>query len=634
MEYFANSLSTRTSQSSTWPRRVLVVTALLSILAAGPQQAVAQEMPTVVRELQVQGTFESLIGDRLALVDADGKRHEMIIQVNRLKPIALTGGDVALNEPALIRVVGNVATPLLKEGMVVRATLPISTAAKTGNLQSLQILDSEATVSGIEFSTPPQGNAMVESTVIGHVKAVNSKRLTLSIPRHANVPKESLAISLEKFTETKIETRRLALVQQGDVIKRVAAVELSNGDIVVRLIDIELTGPRDNLRLTVDQQLQIKHWEKSGIAGDPRDFRSQHFLLRTDTSDRHANILLDKLEVMFEGVADYFGRQPRSLVQCYVVDDIGKWDTREWDARVVKKVKAGEGVTIYARRGNDQKAVVFAANNDDVVQHEAVHGFCFLTFDGTGPLWYAEGMAELGKYWQADSTAVAADPAVIGYLTSREPRPLKEIINADSIEGEVWRAYAWRWTLCHFLTHNPNYSREFKRLGIPIMRDPKKNTFENTFGGKAKELTFEYQQFIKHLQDGYRADLCAWQWNVKPRKMRGKRPVSKKILAARGWQATGIEVSVEQTYQVQATGMWKLADGELAKCNADGQVDGTGRLVAVVMSDFELSDEFDLGSDTQFKVPKDGQLFVRCREPMSLIANNQGELQVNFSLAE
>ena len=308
-----------------------------------------------------------------------------------------------------------------------------------------------------------------------------------------------------------------------------------------------------------------------------------------------------------------------------MVDDFSKWDMSDWDQRVIGKLKRGEATTVYRRVGSNQQAVVFSVNKHDVVQHEAVHGFCFLTFQGTGPLWYAEGMAEMGQYWKPDDESVSANPAVIGYLRSRSAHPLKSIINAKQIEGESWKAYAWRWALCHFLATNPNYAEKFRRLGVGLMKETPRASFENTWRQQANELTFEYEQFLQHLESGLRADLIAWEWDYE-NKVTGTRAVQRKISAARGWQSTGAILKEGEIYETRAKGKWKLS-AEHPGINANGAADGQGRLIGVIMKDYELSEEFELGTDPDFTASSDGVLYVRCRERMSQIADNQGEME-------
>ena len=40
---------------------------------------------------------------------------------------------------------------------------------------------------------------------------------------------------------------------------------------------------------------------------------------------------------------------------------------------------------------------MYACEDHAIVQHEAFHAFCAQTFGGLGPVWYAEGMAEMGQ---------------------------------------------------------------------------------------------------------------------------------------------------------------------------------------------------------------------------------------------
>ncbi len=590
-----------------------------------PVALLAQEQQVnVVREIQLKGLFELLVGDEMTIVDVDGKRHRLRIQDNPEQPIGLSGGDIALNSPAAIEVRASVSPSVLRAGMVISLSCQLGGNAKCDNITAARLLPIGSVAQGVDVESLPVGQEMVAAEVQGIIKSVNAKKLVLTLPRHELVPRQTITLDTGALPELEYTTSSLGMLKSGDVIELARAADLSTGDSVVRSIQIELIGIRDNLALSMDEQLQWKYATLSDDPTRPRELRSEHFLMKTDISDRQAQVLLDKLEGMFALVAEYYGRRPRTPVEVYVVDQLSQWDVSEWDPRVVNKVRNGEGTTLYRRVGSEQQAVVFAANKQDVVQHEAVHGFCFLTFQNTGPLWYAEGMAEMGQYWRADDLAVSANPAVIGYLRSRPPQPLKSIINATKIEGETWKAYAWRWALCHFLANNPNYAEDFRRLGISLMKQDSRASFENTWRRQANELTFEYEQFLLHLEAGLRADLCAWDWN-RQASVTGSRAIQQTVLANRGWQPTGALLESGVTYETRAQGTWKLsADSEAV--DADGGEQGEGRLVGVIMKDYQLSEEFELGVDPEFSAVADGALYVRCRERMSLIADNQGDM--------
>src|SRR5213079_2692419 len=105
------------------------------------------------------------------------------------------------------------------------------------------------------------------------------------------------------------------------------------------------------------------------------------------------------------------------------------------------------------------KAVVYATADRGTPQHEAVHAYCGQAFGHTGPLWYAEGMAEMGQYWREGDSSVQCPPYVVEYLRASPAKPLADILADDGgkqgrgasnpVTGDSWQNYAWRWALCH-----------------------------------------------------------------------------------------------------------------------------------------------------------------------------------------
>lgn len=628
--------------------RVLAAVVLtIGFASAAP----AQEEITTVRELALQGTVESLNGDQLVVTDADGKARLLKIQREAGQPIMLSGEQIPLNAPAQIRVRGLLSPAALLEGMVVEAECRLTASGQIEQVSRLELKPPGSDPAGIRFAdNPPAAGQTAAARVGGRIVALNRNRINIDIPRHPSINKNRLTLSTADIEQVAVDFDLTGLVRPGDIVHSVAAAEVSTGDLVVRRLDVELVGVRDEAGLTVDQQLQLKYAHLPDQPLSPREESSRHFVLRTDLSERRTAILLDKLETMVGLVQEYYGDRQRRLrqpIRCIVVSDLTRWDTREFlnspviarlpdfdpqglVDRSVAKIQAGEGMTVYGRIGRDQTAIVYSADNDGVVQHEAVHGYCFLVFGNTGPLWYAEGMAEVGRYWEPDNIAVNANPAIIGYLRESEPLSMATIINARTIDGELWKAYAWRWVLCHMLAHNPNYSRAFHKLGKQLMTD-QPASFESAFGNVADEVSFEYLHFLEHLQTGLRADLCAWDWQKTARPLLPGRTVATRVLANRGWQASGLRVEAGVTYRFLAEGQWQLnpvgnPDG------ADGEgSNGLGRLVGVIMKDFRLSGEFELGADCTWTAPSDGVLYLRCREPLASIADNTGEMEVRIT---
>jgi len=382
-----------------------------------------------------------------------------------------------------------------------------------------------------------------------------------------------------------------------------------------------------------------KDKSQDAIAG-VEDYASSHFVVHTDLTDAEAEELLDRLETMLSLISKYWDRSPSGMIEMYVVKDLKNWPPQFFPDDALYSLEGGAGVTITATRSSrltDEflaKSVVYAVADRGTPQHEAVHAYCGQTFGRTGPLWYSEGMAEMGQYWRANDSSVNAEPVVIRYLRESEPKSLNEIVNAREITGDSWQNYAWRWALCHLLANNTNYSQRFRPLGLGLLTK-QDVSFEQTYGNMAKEISFEYRQFLQDVERGYRADLCSWDWKSKFMLVKTAKVTSVKIEAGRGWQASRLIVQAGEEYEFSAAGNWVMSKGDQG-VDADGDSDGNGRLIGALLTDegddFALGEPFELGRFGTFTAPGEGNLFLRCREPWSDIADNRGTVMVKLKL--
>lgn len=379
-------------------------------------------------------------------------------------------------------------------------------------------------------------------------------------------------------------------------------------------------------------------------ADGPQLYSSRNFNVMTDLDAEAAEELLERLETMLDLVSGYFGRRNTKPIDMYVVDDISNWPQSvldEMDESGLTSIRNGGGLTITQVISNgqqfDSKAVVYATSRRGTPQHEAVHAYCGHAFGRTGPVWYGEGMAEVGNYWNEDDKSVNAEPYVIEYLTSSDIRPLADIVNNPLEQtGDSWQNYAWRWALCHLLGYNENYTERFKPLGLQLLAGNDIDFWE-VYGNHAAEIEFEYQQFLTDLETGYRCDLCSWDWRTRFRALRGSAAATARIQAARGWQGSRLTVTEGATYSYTTEGEWSLA-GDKEMVTAAGDDTGAGRLVGVVQfqnedGSYELSDPFDLGETGTFVAPTEGNLYLRCQEAWGAIADNRGQVEVQLKLA-
>lgn len=377
-------------------------------------------------------------------------------------------------------------------------------------------------------------------------------------------------------------------------------------------------------------------------AGGIQDFTSQHFLIHTDLDAKEAAEQLKKLETMLKLVSTYWKRPTSGIIECYVAKNIKEWPEetlKKMDAGGIAKIEEGAGVCITRTMGNDTqfiaKSIVYAVAEGGVPQHEAVHAYCGQTFGRTGPQWYAEGMAELGNYWVEGKKGVNAHPGAIAFLQKYPPKSVGELISLKQTTGGTWQDYAKWWSLCHFLESNNNYNGLFRELGPLLLLGKSNQGFDQTFGGMADQLSFEYFFFMDHIKPGYRCDLTTWDWRRKFRPLHStKTQISAQLQADRGWQPSGVTVKKGKTYEYAATGTWSTAKGKKA-VSADGDDEGAGRLMGVLlMSEYKLGKEFELGAKGGFTAEADGDLYLRCRDKWEELGDNTGRMSLKFSLKE
>ena len=371
-----------------------------------------------------------------------------------------------------------------------------------------------------------------------------------------------------------------------------------------------------------------------------RSHASTNFRVVTDLPVPEATELLVRLETMLELISLYYGPRIRRPIDMYVAQEIDEWPDAWLDRMApdgIERIRFGHGYTYtqfldFGSRTVDSAAIVYTNARDGLAQHEAVHAYCMLAFGRTGPVWYREGMAEVGRCWRNDDTAVRASTALLEYVRGTDPKSLRAIVNdsvkadADTDENSVWR-----WALCHLLGRNENYTQRFKTLGLALLTGQDVN-FWDVYGNQSPEIEFEFRFFLKHMEPGYRVDLCSWDWKTAAAVPR-RGGARSRIRASLGWQASRATVAAGEEFRFDAAGAWSI-DSDHSPLSADGNAAGGGRLVGCVLSDYTLSDEFELGRSGMFVAPVDGSLFLRCRDSWGEVADNHGTINVQIRPGE
>ncbi len=591
-----------------------------------------------VGKLDISGKITSLKPGQITVQQANGEKVTAKIQNKNEKALSLEGGKYILPLPAEIKVAGQLPANLIEPGMLLRCQARLN---KQGNVES-PVSAFEVAPLSPEEQRIENGNSLDEQfrdvQVAGRVQKLVDSKLTLLVEKSKVAPKGKLLLEINPAGTLTIADDSLSRVLPGDDVQAMEVVQFNNGDQVVRRIEVQLTAKREKATLSFDDQLEQKHSKLSDEPQPARVLKSEHFVLYTDISDRSAAVLLEKLERMYLLVGKYYTKRPRKPIECYVVSDLANFPGLPGDA--VESIASGAGVTrsrqlINTRKGEivDVESIVYSCDDHGVVQHEAVHCFCNLTFGSAGPVWYAEGMAEMGQYWKPEELGVNVDPVVIDYLTNAEKKPLDEIVKAGQITGDSWQAYAWRWALCHLLAAHPMHAQKFRKLGVEMMIEKEGASFETCYGDVARQLAFEYDQFVRNFGNGYRVDLCAWDFHTECSKIVGSERIRREIKAAGGWQPTTLELEKGKSYDYVTQGSWKVSrDGP--SLDGNGDESGNGQLVGAIFTTvagrYQLSEPFELSAKGTLVAPASGHLFVRCQEDWTELSDNDGELKVFF----
>ena len=399
-----------------------------------------------------------------------------------------------------------------------------------------------------------------------------------------------------------------------------------------------------------------------------REYRSSRLHVQTDLPAVDAELLYKRLEETLQFAARYWGRQPKGQIDCYVVHDLRAWSDAQLPHRLARVIINGVGgatVPKYEGVGNRSRNIptVFASTSPGVAEHEIIHAYCIHTFGSSGPEWYKEGMAEMavnrgtresgmlcsdqqcetlraGKHTTLDmifETGITGkkissslrrmmdDPEMQGRHVSIDAWSDTDASNVRTARAE----YLHSWAFCYMMLHNPNYSKRFRSLGNAFIAE-QRDAFDEFFASARDRIEFEHRQFLRNASVGYRVDLCAWDWSRRFKTLARGQSNTTRVLAARGFQPTGVTITNGQRLTYQTTGKWKLSPtGQ--ELDAAGNLDGGGLLIGVVLTDRTLSNPFPFGTSGTLEPPASGQLYLRCNDAWNEIADNTGQIDITIS---
>jgi hypothetical protein len=224
--------------------------------------------------------------------------------------------------------------------------------------------------------------------------------------------------------------------------------------------------------------------------------------------------------------------------------------------------------------------------------HEATHSFMAMNLGGCGPGWYMEGMAELlGTHgWDTQTGklelgVMPANRAAAPYwgrikLLKESPQPLSlpAVLVLDNARPMNNEAYAWVWSLAHFLEHHPRYAKVFHELPSQVTKPEFNARLQKRYGDDWSNLMREWKLFTRRID--YGDDVACEAIDFAPTEELAAKPVELKIDPRRGWQPTGIRVAKSERLTLRGVGRFIIGregSGEPWPCEANGIAAGDAR---------------------------------------------------------
>lgn len=290
--------------------------------------------------------------------------------------------------------------------------------------------------------------------------------------------------------------------------------------------------------------------------------------------------------------------------------------------------------------------------------HEATHAFMHQVLGGSGPPWYAEGIAELlGTHrWEEGKLQLAAMPqhkqdvpywgrikTVKNEYDHKRGLMIRQVFRTDGRGHASEALYGWSWAAAAFLEGHPQFHDRFRQLRTQVGDSSPAFTasFEQSLLDDFRELNEQWQIFVVDIDYGYSFDRAAVRYQEgQPLPRKGKEVL---VDVDRGWQSSGIRLEPGQTYQVTAKGRYQIADEpEIWWCEPDGvtiQYHGDhplGMLLGKVRLDTprpglaNLTRPSRIGRGRRLKPTSGGTLYFTINEHPASWSDNRGQVTVRI----
>lgn len=292
--------------------------------------------------------------------------------------------------------------------------------------------------------------------------------------------------------------------------------------------------------------------------------------------------------------------------------------------------------------------------------HEGTHWFMFRKFGSAGPPWLMEGVAEwLATHrWEDGKLQIGVIPhsrqdvpmwgrisLIRQQLEDGLAPSMETILRYDGQAHQSTDAYAWSWAAVIFLQHHPSTKKAFAQLLDKQLKSDDTATKQMLRALQPRKplVRAEWSAMLTGLDYGFIPQRELVQLDHRSAPL--SQPTKLTIMANKGWQTTGVDVTAGQSFHVAAQGRYII--GQQPKpweCEPDGVTlryhDGEplGKLLLAIATPQPTEPEFSeklpivaVGADAHIKAASSGQLIMRINETGAELDDNSGELTVTLS---
>ena len=135
--------------------------------------------------------------------------------------------------------------------------------------------------------------------------------------------------------------------------------------------------------------------------------------------------------------------------------------------------------------------------------------------------------------------------------------------------------------------------------------------------------------FLDHLETGFDAGKCSWDWKKRFRDPSAKRDTSAQIRADRGWQPPGARLAGGTTYVLGVEGSWTTG-ADVATAAPASIMTELGAIVGCLVLDGTLSEPFLITASESWQPAGNGDLYLRCNDAWTSLEDNDGSVTVTL----